>query len=144
MDVALPSPMEPGVIEAMGRNVSDGQPIRLWGKMSSKYMRYLALLTVALIVIACSPRAASETTGTSGAVQSPATSVPRSPTASATLIPPTSTPAPSLETSTSGPGDVGDSSPGQDEVPMGFTEDGAPYRGDPNAPVTLMEYSDFQ
>ena len=29
------------------------------------------------------------------------------------------------------------------EVQMGFTEDGAPYRGDPNAPVTLVEHSEF-
>jgi hypothetical protein len=29
-------------------------------------------------------------------------------------------------------------------VPMGFTEDGLPYRGDPNAPVTLYEHSEFQ
>jgi len=29
-------------------------------------------------------------------------------------------------------------------VAMGFTEDGLPYRGDPDAPVTLYEYSDFQ
>lgn len=30
-----------------------------------------------------------------------------------------------------------------DEVPMGFTEDGSPYRGNPDAPVTLIEYSEF-
>jgi ABC-type uncharacterized transport system auxiliary subunit len=29
-------------------------------------------------------------------------------------------------------------------VPTGFTEDGLPYRGDPNAPVTLYEHSEFQ
>jgi hypothetical protein len=29
------------------------------------------------------------------------------------------------------------------EVQMGFTEDGAPYRGDPNAPVTLLEFSEY-
>lgn len=28
-------------------------------------------------------------------------------------------------------------------IPVGFTEEGYPYRGDPNAPVTLEEYSDY-
>jgi hypothetical protein len=46
------------------------------------------------------------------------------PTATPTPVPPTDTPEP--------------------EVPMGFTEEGAPYRGDPDAPVTLVEHSEFQ
>jgi protein-disulfide isomerase len=29
-------------------------------------------------------------------------------------------------------------------LPVGFTEDGLLYRGDPNAPLVLVEYSDFQ
>jgi hypothetical protein len=29
-------------------------------------------------------------------------------------------------------------------IPSGFTEDGLPYLGDPNAPVTLYEHSEFQ
>jgi protein-disulfide isomerase len=29
------------------------------------------------------------------------------------------------------------------EVEMGFTEDGAPYRGNPDAPVTLLEFSEY-
>jgi len=47
-----------------------------------------------------------------------------SPKATPTPLPPTDTPAP--------------------EVPMGFTEEGAPYRGNPDAPVTLVEHSEFQ
>jgi hypothetical protein len=50
------------------------------------------------------------------------------PTATPTPLPPTDTPAPTAIT----------------EVPMGFTEEGVPYRGNPDAPVTLMEYSEFQ
>lgn len=29
-------------------------------------------------------------------------------------------------------------------IPVGFTEEGYPFRGDPNAPVTMVEYSDYQ
>ena len=29
-------------------------------------------------------------------------------------------------------------------IPVGFTPEGYPFRGDPNAPVTILEYSDFQ
>jgi protein-disulfide isomerase len=29
-------------------------------------------------------------------------------------------------------------------LPVGFTEEGLPYRGDPNAPIVMVEYSDFQ
>ncbi len=29
-------------------------------------------------------------------------------------------------------------------IPIGFTENGNPYRGNPNAPVVIEEFSDFQ
>lgn len=29
-------------------------------------------------------------------------------------------------------------------IPVGFTSEGFPFRGDPNAPVTMVEYSDYQ
>jgi len=82
--------------------------------MNLKRFSYLGLLVVALIVTACSPKATPE------------------PTAIPTPLP--------LE------GDVCtvDSPCGPEEVPMGFTEDGASYRGNPNAPVTLVEHSEFQ
>lgn len=31
-----------------------------------------------------------------------------------------------------------------DGIPVGFTADGYPYRGNPDAPITVYEYSDFQ
>jgi protein-disulfide isomerase len=31
-----------------------------------------------------------------------------------------------------------------DGIPVGFTEEGYPYRGNPDAPITVYEYSDFQ
>lgn len=30
------------------------------------------------------------------------------------------------------------------DIPVGFTADGYPYRGEPDAPITLYEYSDYQ
>ena len=85
----------------------------------------LGLLIAAVIVSACSPQATAEPTAT--------------PKPTAKPVSPTDTPAPAATTevlipsiSTSG------------EVAMGFTEEGAPYRGNPDAPVTLLEYSDYQ
>ena len=79
----------------------------------------LGLLIAALIVAACSPQATPEPT--------------------ATPVPPTDTPAPAATTEVLIP-----SISGSGEVPMGFTEDGAPYRGNPDAPVTLVEHTEFQ
>lgn len=31
-----------------------------------------------------------------------------------------------------------------DDIPVGYTEDGLVYRGDPDAPITIYEYSDYQ
>jgi len=93
--------------------------------MSLKRFSYLGLLIVALIVAACSPQATPEPTATAEPTAKP--------------LSPTGTPEPSATTevilpsiSTSG------------EVAMGFTEEGAPYHGNPGAPVTLLEYSDYQ
>ena len=84
--------------------------------MNLKRFLYVGLLIAAMIVSACSPKATPEPT--------------------AKPLPPTDTPAttevliPSISTS--------------GEATMGFTEEGAPYHGNPNAPVTLTEYSDYQ
>jgi hypothetical protein len=88
--------------------------------MSLKRLAYLGLLIVALIVAACSPKATPAPT----------------PKPTATSLPPTNTPAPTATT--------GGPAVSEGEVPMGFTEEGSPYRGNPNASVTLLEFSDFQ
>ncbi|MFQ5814555.1 MAG: hypothetical protein ACE5I2_15355 [Anaerolineae bacterium] len=86
--------------------------------MNTKRFLYLGLLIAALIVAACSPQATPEPT--------------------ATPLPPTDTPKPTATTAVLIP------SISDGEVAMGLTEDGAPYRGNPDAPVTLLEYADFQ
>ena len=65
------------------------------------------------------------------------------PTAAPATAKPADTPAPEVATATLAP-EVATVAPIAGEIAMGFTEDGLPYRGDPNAPVTLYEYSDFQ
>lgn len=76
----------------------------------------VGLLIAALILAACGPKATPEPT--------------------ATPLPATDTPAPTA--TTEGP------AVSEGEVRMGFTKEGSPYRGNPDAPVTLLEYSDFQ
>ena len=88
--------------------------------MNPKRFLYVGLLVAALMVAACGPKAASEPTAT------------LEPTA--TPMPSTGTPMPTATTE----------APTEVAVPMGFTEEGAPYRGNPNAPVTLVEHSEFQ
>ncbi|HID85920.1 MAG TPA: hypothetical protein EYP55_00900 [Anaerolineae bacterium] len=82
--------------------------------MNPKRFVPLGLLIAALVVAACGPKATP------------------------TPLPPTEPPAPTATTKAPKP------PVSEGEVPMGFTEEGAPYRGDPDAPVTLVEYSDYQ
>jgi len=94
--------------------------------MSLKRFAFLGLLvTTALLVAACGPKATPQPTATLQPTSTP--------------LPPTDTPAPAATTKVLIP-TIGEG----DKVPMGFTEDGAPYRGNPNAPVTLVEHSEFQ
>ena len=103
---------------------------------------YLGLLIAALIVAACGPKATPEPTAMS------------EPTATPTPLPPTDTPAPTATTEVPTPtmpalsvvegSEAEGPAVSESEVPMGFTDDGAPYRGNPNAPVTLVEHSEFQ
>ncbi len=90
--------------------------------MNPKRFLYPGLLIAALIGAACGPEATP------------------------TPLPPTDTPEPTATTEVPTPVPSKTEGPVQSKakVPMGFTEEGAPYRGNPNAPVTLVEYSEFQ
>ena len=90
------------------------------GEVNTKRFLYFGLVMVALMIVtACSPQAAPQST--------------------ATLLPPTNIPSPLAASEALVP-----SNNRSAEVAMGLTENGAPYRGDVNAPVTLLEYTDFQ
>jgi len=90
--------------------------------MNQKYFVYAGLLLIALVTAACGPKAPAE------------------PTSTPTSLPPTEKPPPTATAQATIPVEVTK----VEEVPMGFTDQGAPYRGNPDAPVTLLEYSDFQ
>ena len=98
----------------------------------------LILIIAMLLITACSEAAAPTFEPTETAVPTPtgtatpappaATSTPE-PTATTTRQPASDTPTPKL-TESGG-------------VPVGFTDDGAPYRGNPDAPVTMLEFSEY-
>jgi hypothetical protein len=90
--------------------------------MNPKRFLYLGLLIVALMGAACGPEATP------------------------TPLPPTDTPEPTATTEepTPAPSKTEGPAVSKGEVPMGFTKEGAPYRGNPDAPVTLVEHSEFQ
>ena len=90
--------------------------------MNLKRFLCLGLLIAALMVSACSPQA--------------------TPGPTATSPPPTDTPVPPTDTPETTEVIIPSISGGK--VPTGFTEDGTPYRGHPDAPVTLVEHSEFQ
>lgn len=92
--------------------------------MNRVYVLCMAVMAVVLVLAGCDAPVLSEPT------QPPPTNT----TAPAATLEPTEPPATPTRQGTVFEGDV----------PVGFTEDGLPYRGDPDAPVTMMEYSEFQ
>ena len=98
-------------------------------------MRNLVFLGVALAIAACNTPGESSPID----VAQPTVAVSRTMVASATL---TSTPTPGAPPSR--PAELEQPDGGPDDLPTGFTEEGSPYRGNPDAPVTLTEYSEFQ
>jgi len=88
----------------------------------------LALLLMALIVAACMPATPVE----------PGRAAP-------TAVQPTAQPAPATVKAGPVAPTTAAAKPGKAaEVPMGVDADGNFYRGDPKAPVKLVEFSDFQ
>lgn len=105
--------------------------------MNPKHLLYAGLLIAALMATACSPRSTPEPLAASTAPM---------PTDLPAPMSPTDTPAPTAITQGPTPilSEAKAPTVSEEKVPVGFTDDGAPYRGDPDAPVTLVEYSDFQ
>lgn len=91
----------------------------------SPQLRWIALLIAVFVLMGCQ-----------AAVPQPVTQASPDPASEASAEPTAPTTA-NAEVET----------PGQetlDGVPVGFTEEGYPYRGEPDAPVTVYEYSDYQ
>lgn len=106
--------------------------------MSSKRSLVLpGLLIIALMVAACRPEATPEPVTVVSTPIPTNASAPTSPTDAPVPTAIAQVPTPTLS-------EVEAPSASEGEVPMGLTDDGAPYRGNPNATVTLVEYSDFQ
>ncbi len=96
-------------------------------KQSTRAVRITLLLVLALLGSSCSD---DETGSSTTAAAEAGTST----TAAAT------TAAPTTAIGTTAPAAVEDNYNG---IPVGFTDDGYPYLGDPEAPVSLVEFSDY-
>jgi protein-disulfide isomerase len=110
--------------------------------------RVIAILAiVALAVTACVTQIEQDPTAAEPAAAA-ATSVPAEEAAGEAAAAPTEAPAaeaaapaaaaPTLEVAAAIPGEET-----YKGLPVGFTEDGLPYRGEPDAPIVMIEYSDF-
>ncbi len=112
-------------------------------------IRRLSVVAVGWVLAACS----GGTPPTAGVTVAPPTAIsPASPPATATQSPPPAIASPVAE-ATSLPTATAilptETLPPTEAValfnglPQGYTDDGFPYLGDPAAPVTLIDYSDF-
>lgn len=100
--------------------------------------QWLALITAGVFITACSATAPPETSGMEAAPTAP-TSNSRDSLFGETAVSASSETTPDTLPILPPDGAVDDSG-----VPVGFTENGNPYRGHLNAPVVLEEFSDFQ
>jgi len=102
----------------------------------------LTLLLISILTVSCAPPIPQNTD-----IQTPNTentASQQSDSAEAQEPPSTESEAanPDQEDTASGPLEMSDTGTYQD-TPVGFTAEGFPYRGDPDAPITLEEYSDY-
>ncbi len=124
---------------------------------TNKLPRWLLLLTLLLLAAflaacggAATPSPGSQEEGASApavAETEPVKASPAqtAPVQTATAAESPATPAVEEPTSTQAPSqEAGEEQATLDGIPVGFTPEGYPYRGDPNAPVTVYEYSDYQ
>jgi hypothetical protein len=100
----------------------------------------VALLLLALTVAACVPAGLPSPAATSAPPQ--ATEQPAAATSVPVATTPAQTEAPAAPAATQ-PAAV-EPAAGQADLPAGVDADGNFYRGDPKAPVKLVEFSDFQ
>ena len=112
--------------------------------------RWLLLLTLLLVTGLFAACGGSSTPQASSEEAAPVAQVTEAPQAD---TPEADTPEPVQEASPTSQEAVPTEAPSQeaaseqatlDGIPVGFTEEGYPYRGDPDAPVTIYEYSDYQ
>ena len=106
-------------------------------RRTGRHSAVLFLLATAIILAAGFLSATVSTVSGEPAAQARTT-----PTAART---PAATPTPGRAQSTATPAPTSQSSAAAkfEGIPVGFTEEGWPYIGDPEAPVTLHEYSDY-
>lgn len=99
----------------------------------------LLLLTLAACTFPITPPATTVTENTPEPATEPALTPTVAESASTTVTNTQETKSPETKT-VSIPAPTGE----YDGIPVGFTAEGYPYRGSPDAPITMYEYSDFQ
>jgi protein-disulfide isomerase len=105
----------------------------------------IAILLLAALLAACAAQVKPEAV----APEEPASEESASPTATPTEAPaPVATAVEAAAPTAAAASLAGGVALPSDEtykgLPVGFTEEGLPYRGEPDAPIVMVEYSDFQ
>lgn len=120
--------------------------------MNQRMFSLLALLALlGLLLAGCGRSGPGTATEPAAAATQPATSVPTEPVVTSaptdTPVPPTSQPTPASEARGTGESPTPEAAPDPlavDPNRPGFTMDGSPTLGDPDAPIVIVDFSDFQ